>query len=297
MTIEFSFVGDFRTRLGESPLWDPARGRLWWVDVVDNRIAGSTPSGSDATNWRFDQTVGSIGLAQGGLVAALADGFYHIDGETGAAVLIARAPGVAAPLRFNDGKADRFGRFLSGTMKAGDLVSKASSLWRLDRDGGVHCLETGIGLSNAICFSPDGATLYFADSLEGVIRRYAYDGATGALGARDDFVDTRRYGSGPDGATVDAEGRLWVALIQAQAIGCFSPSGALLRKIDVPLPWPSCPAFGGPKMDTLFVTGISDSGHAIRADGEAAGRILAIKGLYATGLAEGRYVWDNHVGD
>ena len=292
MTVTFGYVGVHRTRLGESPVWDVARGLLWWVDVVDNSISGAAADGSAAISWQFDQSVGSIGLAEDGLVAALADGFYRIDGTTGVATLIARAPGVIPPLRFNDGKADRFGRFLSGTMKVGDMVSKASSLWQLDRDGSIRCAETGVGLSNAICFSPDGGTMYFADSLDGIIRRYAYDGVTGALSARDDFLDTRPYGSGPDGATVDAEGRLWVALVQGQAIGCFAPDGTLIRKIDVPMPYPSCPAFGGAAMDTLFVTSISDSGHSIHVEGPTAGRILAITGLGAVGLPEGRYAAD-----
>jgi len=143
-------------------------------------------------------------------------------------------------------------------------------------------------LSNAICFSPQGERLYFADSLAGVIWRYAYDPATGEARAREDFIDTRPYGSAPDGATVDRDGRLWVAMVQARAIACFNPDGTLDRMIDVPLPFPSCPAFGGPNLDLLFVTSLSDTG-SIRAEGPEAGRILVIAGLGAVGVAEGYY--------
>jgi len=284
----FSYLGEHRNRLGESPLWDSARERLWWVDVVDNRISWSRLDGSDAGTWRYDKAVGSIGLTDRGLVAAMTDGFYHIDGQTGAARPIALPTDMPPGLRFNDGKADRHGRFFSGTMKPGDMVSRDSALWRLDRDGSVTCVEQGVVLSNAICFSPQGDRLYFADSLAGVIWRYAYDPATGGLSAREDFVDTRQYGSAPDGATVDRDGRLWVAMVQAQAIACFDLDGTLVRMIDVPLPFPSCPAFGGPDLDILFVTSLSDTG-SIRADGPEAGRILVIRGLGAVGLAEGRY--------
>ena len=286
--IRFSYLGNHRNRLGESPLWDGARERLWWVDVVSNRIASARIDGSDATNWVYDKTVGSIGLADDGLLAAMADGFYHIDGATGAARLIARPSGMPSGLRFNDGKADRAGRFFSGTMKPGDMVSKDSALWRLDRDGSVTCVEQGVVLSNAICFSPEGSWFYFADSLAGVIWRYAYDTSTGVLSAREDFVNTRQYGSAPDGATVDRDGHLWVAMVQAQAVACFDRGGALLRMIDVPLPYPSCPAFGGQDLDVLFVTSLSDTG-SIRAEGPEAGRILMIRGLGATGIAEGCY--------
>lgn len=288
--VAFRLVGTEVARLGESPVWDPSRQRLWWVDVVGRRILGSRIDGGETTVWDYDSTVGSIGLADdGGLVAALADGFYTIDGQTGAASPIHRPAGVTPPERFNDGKADRDGRFLSGTMTAGDLTARNGTLWRLDADGSATLIERDFGLANALCFSPDGTTLYFADSLEGVIRAYDYDRASGQIGGRRDLIDTRPHGSAPDGATVDAEGRLWVALVQAQKIGCFAPSGDLLRLIDVPLPYPSSVAFGGPDLDVLFVTGISDSGGALRADGPEAGRILAVTGLDACGIAETPY--------
>lgn len=288
--VVFSFVGAEVTRLGESPVWDPSRQRLWWVDVVGCRILGSRIDGGETTVWDYDSTVGSIGLAEdGGLVAALADGFYAIDGQTGAASPIQRPDGIAAPVRFNDGKTDRDGRFLSGTMTAGNLTVRNGTLWRLDADGTATLIERDFGLANALCFSPDGTTLYFADSLEGVIRAYDYDRASGEIGGRRDLIDTRPLGSPPDGATVDTEGRLWVALVQAKKIGCFAPSGDLLRLIDVPLPYPSCVAFGGPDFDVLFVTGMSDSGGAIWADGPEAGRLLAVTGLDARGIAENPY--------
>ncbi|MEM5275160.1 SMP-30/gluconolactonase/LRE family protein [Cupriavidus taiwanensis] len=288
--IRFEFIGTTVTRLGESPLWDARTQRLWWVDTVGCRIGGCRVDGSDLVEWTYDQAVGSIGLAEAGdLVAALADGFYLIDGETGAARPIARPSSIKLPIRFNDGKADRDGRFLSATMTEHDFESRNGTLWSLGTDGTATLLEQDFRLGNAICFSPTGDFLYFADSLEGVIRRYRYDRSNGAISAREDFLDTRPFGSSPDGATVDSQGRLWVALVQAQKIGCFSPNGDLVQLVDVPLPNPSCPAFGGPKLDILFLTGISDSGWKMRAEGPAAGRILAVHGLDATGIEESPY--------
>ncbi len=288
--VEFSYIGTAITRLGESPLWDERRHRLWWVDVVTCRIAGCRIDGSDAVSWDYDQAVGSIGLAEDcGLVAAMADGFYAVDGDTGVATPIYLPDGIAPPVRFNDGKADRDGRFLSGTMTAHDLETRNGTLWQLGPDGTARLLERDFVIANAMCFSPDGEWLYFADSVEAMIRRYPYDRPSGAIGTREDFIDTRPYGSGPDGATVDADGHLWVALIQKQQIGCFDAAGELVMLIDVPLPYPSCVAFGGPALDVLFVTGISDSGWSLRAEGPTAGRILAISGLGATGIAETPY--------
>ncbi|TCP86020.1 sugar lactone lactonase YvrE [Sphingomonas sp. PP-CE-1A-559] len=291
--MEIAFFGTHRNKLGESPVWDDRRQCLWWVDSLVGLIHAAASDGTPIATFAQDRPVGSIGLAEGGLVAALADGFYAIDGGSGVATPIAIFP-VDATLRLNDGKADRAGRFLSGQMQlhSGGAPSEAS-LWRLSA-GSATTLAGGLKLTNGICFSPDGATLYFADSLEGVIRAHDYDVATGAMGPRRDVVDCAAFGSGPDGATVDADGNLWVALVLAQAVACIAPDGALLRSIALPIPYPACPAFGGPGLDTLYVTSIADSGGRLISHDADAGRILAITGLGVTGIQEGRYR-DNHI--
>lgn len=276
------FIGDIRNRLGESPLWDAARGWLWWVDGVAGRIAAATPDGVVQRDWRFDVPVGSIALGpDGDLVAAMADRFVRI-ADNGVATPLATVA-LADGLRFNDGKADRHGRFLSGTIQHG---TDSGGLWRLDGDASAHRIEDGLRIANAICFSPGGDTLYLADSLEGGIRRYPYDPLTGAIGPRAWLIDPATLGDPADGATVDSEGRLWVALVTAGVIACVSSDGRLLERIATPIPYPSCPAFGGADLTTLYVTTIADSGHRLRTDHPDGGRILAIDGLGATGLAE-----------
>ena len=287
MALSVGYFGNDANRLGESPVWDPARRRLWWVDIQAQTVCAAGADGTRLLAWRYEHPVGSIALATDGLVAALTDGFYRIDADTGAATMIAPVPLPGPELRFNDGKTDRAGRFISGHMRAGGDVS--GEVWRLDRDGSTEKLLDGIGIANGTCFSPDGAWMYFGDSLEGILRRYPYDAATGRLGAREDLVDCRTHGSPPDGATVDAEGRLWVALVLAQRLACFAPDGTLLRMIELPIPFPSCPAFGGERLDTLFITTIANSGDRLVSDHPEAGRIIAITGLDAVGIAETPY--------
>ena len=289
-----ALFGSHANLLGESPLWDAVRAWLWWVDIRRNQVLAADSGGVLQREWTFDRPVGAIGLAEDGLVAAFADGFALIDGAGGIHWLASPAIGAGA-IRFNDGKADRQGRFLSGTMQHGGQAPALATLWRLDHGGRAVRLVRGLRLTNAICFSPCGGLLYFADSLERVIRRHAYDRATGAIGPREDFFDCAAHDLAPDGATVDGEGRLWVAMVLSGQIACISPEGDLVALVDLPLPYPSCPAFGGRDMATLYVTTIRDSGHRLKSDLADAGRMLAISGLEARGIPETRFVPDNHI--
>ncbi|WP_017672746.1 SMP-30/gluconolactonase/LRE family protein [Blastomonas sp. AAP53] len=287
MATDISFLGDFRCRLGESPLWDPARARLWWVDAVGQTICSAAADGSAPVSWTYDSMVGSIGLTQNGLIAAFADHFALIDAETGEAKRLLGVDAQDGAVRLNDGKVDRGGRsYVCGHTRMHDAA--AGSLFQLSADGTLRELAGGMRISNAICFSPDGSRLYCADSLDGFIRCHAYDAATGTVGAQTGRIDLAGIGQAPDGATVDADGNLWIALVLDQALACVSPDGNLLRRIAMPMPFPSCPAFGGPDLDTLYVTSIGNSGHNLVTDHPDGGRIAVIRGLGVTGLPESR---------
>jgi L-arabinonolactonase len=296
--VRIDFFGPWRNRLGESPLWDGEAGLLYWVDGVAARVCRAAPSGERFEAWSMPQTVGSIALAERGLVAALRDGFYALDVENQGVTSPIAVPERGNPaVRFNDGKADRQGRFLAGTMRVGDANTAPGLLYRLERDGSCSVLERDLVVPNALCFSPDGEQLYFGDTLQGLIWRYSYDILTGAVADRQLFADTRALGSLPDGATVDAEGHVWIALVQAQRLARFAPDGRLVQTVDLPIPFPSCPAFGGEDLRTLFVTTIADSGHRLRSDHPDAGRLLAIEGLGVPGLPEARCRIENHMRD
>lgn len=291
IAMSITILGDNRDLLGESPLWDPQDQALYWVDSVAPCIRRLDPATGATRSWPMPMDIGSIGLARPGhLVAGLRDGFYDVDLATGATTQL---HAIVQPhgLRLNDGKMDRQGRYISGTLAtaAAGQNPAPGTLYRLLPCGGCDVLEHGITVANATCFSPAGEWMYFADSKRGIIWRYAYDTATGTVTGREDFIDTQALaGSGPDGATVDTQGRLWVALVHAAKLGCFSPDGALLRLIDLPVELPTCPAFGGPRLDQLYITSISNSGR-LRSDTPQAGALLRLDGLEATGLPEARF--------
>jgi sugar lactone lactonase YvrE len=296
LTIEISFFGDHRTRLGESPLWDAQAGRLWWVDSVAGAIHAASEDGERQIDRRYDSMIGSIGFADHGLIAGFADHFALIDGTTGQATPLATVPGHDGSMRLNDGKVDRSGRhYICGQTRQRDDAT--GTLFRLSTAGALDPIACDMRISNAICFSVDGRRLYFADSLDGTIRCHDYDPATGAVGARVATIDLTPIGKAPDGATVDANGNIWVALVLDQAIACISPRGDLIARIESPIPFPSCPAFGGANLDTLYVTSIANSGHMLVTDHPDGGRILAIRGLGVRGVPEQRFAAGGRHGD
>lgn len=284
--MHIDFFSQVRNQLGESPLWDPRRNCLWWVDIAAKKLMAANLDGHLIADWHFDKPVSSVGLSTDGLIASMADGFAKICSDGGLRYLDRPAIGEGA-IRFNDGKADRAGRFLAGTMQTELSGSAKGTIWQLAPGHSARQVVGDIRLSNALCFSPDGEWMYFADSMEGVLRRCAYDSQTGDVGVPEILVDLRPYGSVPDGATVDSEGGIWVALVQAQAIARFSDDGRLDFLIDLPVPYPSCPAFGGERYETLFITTISDSGHRLKTEHPDGGRIVRIGDTRFFGLAEG----------
>jgi sugar lactone lactonase YvrE len=287
MTPHLRCISERPDFLGESPVWDADNGRLYWVDGFSRLIRRWEPGTGEFREWQTPSMVGSVALGQGNtVVIGLVDGIYSFDLDTSAATPLFRPEPADPRIRFNDGKTDRQGRFLCGSM--GIHAEPLGSLWRVDAAGRSDIFAGGIRISNAICFSPDGATMYFADSFDRTVRAYPY-GAEG-VGEPTILVDTAQWNSGPDGATVDAEGCLWVCLIQVGKIARITPDGKLDRMIEAPVDLPSSVAFGGDGMATLFVTSIKDSGsgRAVSKHPDG-GKLFAIDGLGASGIAETRF--------
>ncbi|WP_201451521.1 SMP-30/gluconolactonase/LRE family protein [Hydrogenophaga sp. BPS33] len=287
MSLHIDILGTRRDRLGECPLWDHREQALYWIDSkarLVRRLRGEALHEYD--EWATPSDVGSIALTKSGrLVLSLEDGFHILDLQTGATRRLAEVQHAGPSMRLNDGRTDRQGRFVAGSLVVG-RHDPDGGYYRLERDGTATKLFDGIALANATCFSPDGRSLYHADSFSDEVSVVDYDTVTGAVGPRRSLFNTRAQGSAPDGTTVDADGNLWVALVQAGKLGCYTPQGQLLRLVDVPTPFPTCPCFGGPELDVLYVTSISNSGNLLKTDHPDAGAVFAIHGLGVRGLPE-----------
>jgi L-arabinonolactonase len=287
--ITHSIPSPTRDLLGECPLWDSRDNCLYWIDSKGPLLRRLHPGTGAYAQWTLSADVGSIALTESGrILLALTDSFQLFDTRTGNAQLVASVQHASAGIRMNDGRTDRQGRFIAGSLVIG-RHDKDGAFYRLEKNGAVTVLVPDIALANSTCFSPDGRTLYYADSMSDEVRAVDYDPASGALGTPRVLMNTRAQGSAPDGATVDADGCLWVALVQAGKLGRYSPEGALLQLLEVPTPFPSCPCFGGPQLDVLYVTSLSNTGNLLRTDHPDGGALFAFSGLGVRGLPEARF--------
>lgn len=291
MDVEIEQIGDTRYTLSEGPVWNGDENALYWVDVLQRSIWRHVPGTTDFTKWTLPKPVSSFAFREsGGLLVTLADGFYTFDFDSGEATQIGETIETDLPTRFNDGKADRQGRFVAGTMH-NTISEPVGSLYRLDADAAVATLDSGIICSNGPCWSLDNKTLYFTDTMRSTIFRYDYDPDTGAVGPREVFADLRALGieSAPDGCTVDVDGYLWTAQCLAGSVARIAPDGSLDRTIDMPVKYVTSVTFGGPDLDTLYVTSLNIPLQGNPPTEPNAGGLFAVHGLGFTGVPEPKY--------
>jgi sugar lactone lactonase YvrE len=252
--VEIEPVSELRADIGEGPVWSPAERRLYLVDCGSGQAVHRYDPATAAVDgtWPLPEPVGSMALRRdGGAVVALASGFATLDLVSGRVVpVVAVEEGL--PTRLNDGKASPGGSFFCGSFDEA-VTEPLGALYRLDPDFGVHQVDRGVVLSNGLAFSPDGRTLYFADTIRDVVWSYDHDPDTGELSRRRVFVQGGQPG-GPDGATVDADGCLWSVRWGGGRVVRYTPDGAVDRIVELPVAHPTCPAFGGPDLDVLYVT-------------------------------------------
>ena len=244
---------DCRNIHGEGALWDGRSKRLWWTDIHGKKLWSLDPETGAASSHAMPARVCCFApRARGGFLLAFAEGFALYDLESGVRQDLAPFEPDFPGTRLNDGRTDRAGRFVAGGMDEGS-GKPVSSVWRVDPDLQATPLFGGVACANATCFSPDGKTMYFADSPTRRLEAIAYDPATGTTGARRLLGEIEGPGV-PDGACVDAQGFVWVAIWEGYRVERWSPGGRRDLVVDVPVKKPTCCTFGGKDLEVLYVT-------------------------------------------
>eukprot|EP00535_Pseudo-nitzschia_heimii_P000348 CAMPEP_0197187052 /NCGR_PEP_ID=MMETSP1423-20130617/15131_1 /TAXON_ID=476441 /ORGANISM="Pseudo-nitzschia heimii, Strain UNC1101" /LENGTH=721 /DNA_ID=CAMNT_0042638529 /DNA_START=201 /DNA_END=2366 /DNA_ORIENTATION=+ len=270
--------------LGESPVWSVKNQALYWISAPEEEVW--TWNLVDAPYRRlFGTAIGHIALKAsddndggGNLLVAgerafletrmaqPGEGLMDDFSSTGHEVFCDR-PEQTETTRPNDGRVDREGRLVVGMYnqyhRAGASEGENNcGLYRLCPD--TRAIESifppgyKYRVSNAISFSPDGRTMYFCDTPTRKIYAFDYPLADGSVCTNRRWLWTMppHLPGGPDGAQVDADGGLWVALSGAGMVVRIDPSnpGVVDHVVHVPVKSPTSCTFGGPDLDELFIT-------------------------------------------
>jgi sugar lactone lactonase YvrE len=277
--------------LGECPIWDDQRNGLWWLDLKACEIRFLPASLLSAnldlsqklalpTTWKAPGLIGSIALCADGNLLLAGSALWKFDpsaaSEAQFATLSPMPKGELATNRFNDGRVDRAGRFVVGTMDDGEKA-RTGTQYRIDAmaNGGNPLILWGdVGIPNASCFSPDGRYGYWADSWKPLLYRYETASPTET---REEFGIVPGPG-GPDGACVDAQGHIWLCVWGGSKLVRYRPDGTVERTVALPVERATCASFGGEDLGTLFITtarnGFTEEQSAAQP---LAGSVLAIE--------------------
>ncbi|WP_291957936.1 SMP-30/gluconolactonase/LRE family protein [Chelatococcus sp.] len=239
--------------LAEGPVWSTREQRLYWVDILAPAVYRFDPATRSNEEVVMPRLISAVAPRHdGGLVALTQDGLEAFDFASGRLTRLVDPEADIPDNRFNDGKCDARGRMWAGTMRL-DASRAAGALYAIGPDLSWQRADTGFTVANGIDWSPDGRTLYFADSA-GRIYSYAFDVESGTVGERRIFASVDKEEGRPDGLAVDAEGYVWCAIWDGWCVRRFAPDGSLDREVRLPVPRPTSVAFGGADLKTLFIT-------------------------------------------
>lgn len=240
--------------LGEGIIWDAESGSAWWTDIENCLIYRYQLKSKQLQSWPTPERLACFALVSGEnyLIAGFESGFAYFEPESGYIDWLHKIEKDKPDTRLNDGRADRQGRFWSGSMVENN-ANDVGTLYCLDNS--LNCIETisGLSISNALCWSPDSTYLYHADTPTNKINRYDFNNHTAELSNPAVFAQTDSD-IFPDGSTVDADGYVWNAQWGGSRVVRYTPNGEIDLIVPTPATQPSCAAFGGSELNILFVT-------------------------------------------
>lgn len=255
---ELELVLPHGATLGEGLLWQ--RGRWWWTDIEASVLHAWRPGQRTVESCRLPDRLGSfahcrsgrllLGLTKRLAIAALDDAMALTQLQTLAAVDAAEPR-----TRINDGRTDRRGNFVFGTLNEARDKRAIASFYQFSMKHGLRRLALpAVAIANSICFSLDGRTMYFCDTLSQRIQQCDYDAETAQVDNLRLFTQLDDAGAWPDGSVIDAEGCLWNAQWGAGRVARYDPAGMLMGVLTAPAAHTTCPALGGDGMDELLLT-------------------------------------------
>ena len=259
--MEPELIADYQCHVGEGPLWDSARGRVIWADILTGRLFSYSPeTGEHEQFYQRDGMIGGMTLqADGSLLLLMERGGIAVLSDGRLDYVIDELPG-ENELRFNDVIADPAGRVFGGTMPEDSSRATAGerlgSFYRIDTNGKITKLFEGTCIPNGMGFTPDRKHMYYTESMDFKIYLYDYDQETGEISNRRVFVEAPQSEGLPDGMTVDAEGHVWSARCGGSALVRYTPEGVEEMRVSMPAKMITSAIFGGKGLDEIYVTSL-----------------------------------------
>lgn len=269
--------------LGEGPLWHPLRGEFLWFDIM-NKTLFALKDGAQR-EYGFPDLVSAAGwVDETRLVIASERALFVFDLDTGTSTPLCDLEADNPVTRSNDGRADHQGGFWIGTMGK-KFEEGAGAIYRYYK-GELRKLFAAVTIPNSICFSPDGNIAYFCSTPDQQIMQVGLNADGWPDGPISVFIDLRGEDLNPDGSVVDAEGYVWNAQWGRGRVARYAPDGKLERVVTLDGRHSSCPAFGGPDLQDLYITSAQEGMEAP----DAPQGLLYHARLEVKGLAEPRVI-------
>ena len=269
---EPQLIADYACHTGENPLWHMLEKRLYWCDNPNGRIFRFDPSTGNHEQCYEGRTVGGFTIQSDGSLLLFMDRGTVAIWQNGELTEINPEIEAEKNSRFNDVIADPRGRVFCGTMSSSQSKGR---LYRLDVDGSLHVLLTDIGCSNGMAFTLDQKGFYYTDSVAREIYLFDYNVEDGSLSKKRVFACFGESDGMPDGATTDADGRLWSALWNGACIVRLLPNGQIDKRIPLPTRKISSLTFGGEQYGDIYIT--TAGGNTKHEDGPLAGALFRLK--------------------
>ena len=290
--LPFEVIAPAGQTLGESASWCVRTQVLWWIDIRAPQVKRWNRATGAIDVWTMPELCGAVVPTTGtGVVVALRSGISLLDPPSGALTPLASLESGHPEHRLNEAKCDRQGRLWCGSMW--DFGKHPTGgLYRVGTDLETREVRSAVTIPNGLGFSPDGRRMFFVDTALGRIESAAYDTDAGMPGPWNTLVEADAAPGKPDGSTVDAEGCIWSARFGAGCIARFTPQGKLDRLIRLPVSQPTSCSFGGPNLDTLFITCATQrlTPEALAAEPLAGALLVMRPGVQ--GLVEPPFLWN-----
>ena len=236
-------------QLGECPRWHAPSRSIYWLDINAQMLHRYFPATNRREEITLTERISAFAFHQsGGYLFAAGHKLARADDEGHIYEILASAD-LPPDSRFNDGVADAAGRFWVGTLNT--ARRQDNYLYCLDSEG-LRPVDGMIGASNGIAWSPDGLTMYLADSPRKTIWAYDFDIDAGTAQNRRIFVVTADEPGVPDGIATDNEGGVWCAYWDGWRVVRYDSAGSKTERISVPTPRPTACAFGGERLDIIY---------------------------------------------